>query len=201
MVWQLAEKETGLAGAVLGRAFERDPMFLAALPDPGQRAEMCRALFTANVRHALRYGEVLATGPSPDDIRGVAYWVARPEPEISAAESAELGYPPIEERWGEALAMLGAMEAAAVEPLISLAEPWRYLAGIGVDPAHQGQGHGTALVRRIVADARGAGMRCGLATATAVNARLYERCGFQTINHIPDLGNNLSGWTMLTSLD
>jgi GNAT superfamily N-acetyltransferase len=165
-LWQITGAESRRAGEVLGRAFELDPMFALAEPDPVERAEMCRALFTANVRHAIRYGEALATGPAPGDIRGVAYWVARPEPEISAEESAELGYPPVEERWGAALGMLGAMEAAAVAPLTSLAEPWRYLAGIGVDPAHQGQGYGTSLVGRIVADARRAGMRCGLATDT-----------------------------------
>ena len=155
-IWQLGEFDAEAAGTVLGCAFQDYGLFYIVQADAAQRAEMTRALFVANVRHACRYGEAWASGPAPGEIRGVISWVDRPEPELSEAEAAEIGFAALGERWGPILERLSAMEHAAIGPLVEISPPWRYLAVVGVDPEHQGQGYGTVLVTRVVADARAA---------------------------------------------
>jgi GNAT superfamily N-acetyltransferase len=92
---------------------------------------------------------------------------------------------------------MGAMEHAAIGPLLEIPRPWRYLSAVGVDPAFQGQGYGTVLVRKVVADARAAGIPCGLVTDGARNVPLYERCGFRVIREMLAPDGKTRVWTML----
>jgi GNAT superfamily N-acetyltransferase len=195
-IWQLTETDAEPAGAVLGRAFQDYGLFRLVLADPAERAELVPALFVANVRHACRYGEAWASGPAPGEIRGVIYWVDRPEPELSETEAAEIGFAELGERWGPILEKLSAMENAAIGPLVEISPPWRYLAVVGVDPEHQGHGYGSVLVTKVVSDARAAGLPVGLATDGARNVPLYERCGFRVIREMLAPDGETKVWTM-----
>jgi GNAT superfamily N-acetyltransferase len=199
-IWRLREDEAAMAGAVLGRAFVDEPIFVASLPGRHDRERLCPPLFTANVRHACRFGEAWAIGPRDGELVGVAYWVQRPEPELSAAEAAELGYAVIDERWGWALQRIGAHEAEAAGTLTHLAEPWRYLGAIGVDRERQGQGWGSLLLRRIVADATAAGTPVGLVTDRSRNVPYYERAGFALVARGTTADNRLAWWSFATPL-
>jgi GNAT superfamily N-acetyltransferase len=197
-IWQLTESDAEAAGSVLGRAFQDYGLFRIVQSNAADRTEMTHALFVANVRHACRYGEAWASGPAPGEIRGVIYWVDRPEPELSEAEAAEIGFVALGERWGPILEELSTMEHAAIGPLVEISPPWRYLAVVGVDPEHQGQGYGTVLVTKVVADARAAGLPVGLATDGARNVPLYERCGFRVIREMLAPDGETKVWTMRT---
>ncbi len=180
-VWRVAETEAEAAGAVLARAFVDEPVFVAALAGRADRARLCPPLFAANLRHACRFGEAWAVGTRAGEPLGVAYWVPRPEPELTAGVAEELGFAALQGAWGPALARIGGFEAAAARSLGGLPEPWRYLGAIGVAPDRQGQGLGSALLGRILADAAAAGSAVGLVTDRAENVPFYRRAGLDVV--------------------
>jgi ribosomal protein S18 acetylase RimI-like enzyme len=63
-------------------------------------------------------------------------------------------------------------------------EPHWYLPVIGVDPAHQHQGHGSALLRHALAQCDRDGMPAYLESSNPANISLYERHGFVVLDTI-----------------
>ena len=63
-------------------------------------------------------------------------------------------------------------------------DPHWYLAMIGVDPARQGQGVGSALLRHSLAQVDGQGFPAYLESSNPANVPLYERHGFEVIGEI-----------------
>ena len=56
-----------------------------------------------------------------------------------------------------------------------------YLFYLGVTPAQQGRGMGSALLQPVLARADAAALPCYLETGVARNLRFYERHGFQVV--------------------
>lgn len=75
--------------------------------------------------------------------------------------------------------------------------PFTYLWFIGVDPAAQGQGRGSALLQRVLRDSMLARRPVYLETSTAANLPLYQRAGFERF-HTADLGYPLHFMRALT---
>jgi ribosomal protein S18 acetylase RimI-like enzyme len=63
-------------------------------------------------------------------------------------------------------------------------EPHWYLPLIGVDPARQGRGYGSALLRHALAVADRDKLPAYLEATSPNNRRLYERYGFESIGEI-----------------
>ena len=63
-------------------------------------------------------------------------------------------------------------------------EPHWYLPLIGIDPAHQGQGLGTALLRHATATCDRDGVAAYLESSNLRNVPLYERHGFEVLGTI-----------------
>lgn len=64
------------------------------------------------------------------------------------------------------------------------AEPHWYLPMIGVDPAHQGKGYGSALLKHALARCDGDGKLAYLESTSLESLRLYERHGFELLGTI-----------------
>lgn len=75
-------------------------------------------------------------------------------------------------------------------------EPVWYLPFVGVDPAHQGQGHGADLVRAGLIRADADGLPAYLEATSERNRALYERLGFEVVGEIR-AGDSPSLWPML----
>lgn len=65
-----------------------------------------------------------------------------------------------------------------------LHEPHWHLAFIGVDPAHQGQGIGAALLRYALAQIDAQGLHAYLESSNPANISLHRRHGFEVIREI-----------------
>lgn len=176
-VRKLETAEAARAGAVLGRALLDEPALVAAMPEDAERSRFCPRLFTVNLRHACLHGEALAVGDGDGKIAAAAYWIRRPDPAMSARDAARIGATALTEEWGAVLARLGAIEGDAAATLASVPPPWRYLGAIGVDPERRGEGLGTALLERVLADADAAGEPVALVTGREANLPFYERAG------------------------
>jgi GNAT superfamily N-acetyltransferase len=176
--WRLTREDAETAGALLERAFHATPLFVRFLPHAESRSRFCQELFTFAIRYGCQLGEAWAVGPREGEMAGVAFWIARPEPEWTPEMTAELGFDRLEAEWGSLLHELHAPVKQAGEALAGLPKPWRYLDMIGVDPRWQGQGFGGALLRKMLDDAAAAGAPVGLITDNPNNVSFYAHRGF-----------------------
>lgn len=178
---QLSTAEAGPAGALLGRTFAAEAWRRDLLPDEDERLRFCTLLYTANVRWSRHRGSVWGIEASPGILGGVLTLLDCPYPEMTAAEATAYGFDPVESEWPDLLSAFDALERPAVAALRGLPEPWCYVNVLGIDPAWQGRGLGTSLMRHAIARAEAAGLPMGLLTGSARNVRFYERLGFRTI--------------------
>jgi|HubBroStandDraft_1064217.scaffolds.fasta_scaffold304073_2 ribosomal protein S18 acetylase RimI-like enzyme len=159
--------------SVLARAFDTDPAIGYFLRQDGKRAQAYRQFFHAFFWHmCFPHGEVWMEGEG----LGAALWtppgafqvgftlVMRMAPPIISAA----GFPRV---LGTALAM-GRVQA------IHPKEPHFYLFALGVDPAHQGRGIGSAMLRKVLERCEADGVGAYLEASTTESAKLYARHGF-----------------------
>ena len=164
-----------LAGA-LGRAFYDDPPFIWMMPDERSRERRNRGMFRTILRsHALKYGgvDVAVDGTA---IVGGAIWLppGRWRPTDREQIRSLPGF----------IRALGARLGPASELAADMArhhprEQHWYLYAIGVDPAHQGMGAASALLRSRLARCDEAGLPAYLESSKPGNVPLYEHFGFE----------------------
>jgi ribosomal protein S18 acetylase RimI-like enzyme len=182
-----------LAADVLARAFFDDPFSVYILPDAEDREDLLYWYYGSLVQYGLLCGDVYTTPAGA----GVAVWLPYGDGDQS---------PEVLQRSGllDAPDVLG---MAAFERLVNLtghlervrkqrmpATHW-YLPAIGVDPAHQGGGCGSALLRAALARADAEGLPCYLETFNPRNAPFYQRHGFLLVNEEVEPASGLPFWT------
>jgi ribosomal protein S18 acetylase RimI-like enzyme len=137
-------------------------------------------------------GSAFATGSADcaDGYCGAALWVAPgSEPDEQAIEELLQGSID-EDRQEAAFEFLGQMDEHHPK------EPVWYLPFIGVDPGHQGRGHGSALLMIGLARADRDGLPAYLEASAPRNRALYERHGFEVVGEI-QAGDSPPLWPML----
>ena len=164
-----AESERAVATIVL--AFSTDPMARWSLPDPQAYLTHFPAIVRGMGGRAFAHG----TADRVAGFAGVALWLP---PGIHPDEAAlnvvlERSVPP--ERAAEVNAVLEQM--ARHHPT----EPHWYLPLIGVDPSHQRQGHGAALLRHALRRCDEDHLPAYLESTNPANVPLYERHGFEIV--------------------
>ncbi len=131
-------------GAVLGRAFESDPIWVAAFPD--DRLRKLRSMFTALSKSTLAAGGIVEVTPS---FSGAAVWMppGRSEGVWSMFRSGfalprfALALPARDRRL-----MLSVLQQFDGRRKHLMPTAHWYLSAVGVDPTRQGEGFGAALV-------------------------------------------------------
>lgn len=186
------------AAAVLGRAVVDDPLFLALLPDAEQRTSGVPLLMAMFLRLGLAHGEVWV---SPPPITGVACWLPPAHPAITEEDRNAAGWQEVGDALGhEAVNRFRAFFGDRDDAVGSLApQPHWHLTWLGIEPGHQGQGIGSALVRQMTTRADVEGMACWLFTFAPRNVPLYEHLGFRVTldTRLPSSGLRL--WVMAHS--
>jgi GNAT superfamily N-acetyltransferase len=164
------------AGAMLGRAFVADPFFTYMDPSPETRGRRVQWYLEANARACVLLGSAYVTTGA---MAGVALWIPQGqgidteiERESGLTERAQIFGPETEARY----AILGRAFGEAHQQIAP--EPHHYLTILGVDPDHQGQGIGGALLRPFLAEADQDGVLCYVETTRSRNVPFYERHGF-----------------------
>lgn len=155
------------AAGLLAAAFHDYPWTRWSIPAEGysERLEELQRLYLA---HALDHGLVLVES----QLRAVAAFLPPNAPAPTEAIQERVG-----ELLGERLALLAQLSLPAA------ADGAWTLETVGVDPAHQGAGLGTAVIAAglELIDERSSGTAgVALETSAKSNERLYQRLGFTT---------------------
>lgn len=156
------------------RAFSRDPVARWFYVDSREYFESFPGFVRAFACAAFDCGRVDCV----DDYAGAALWLAPAGHPDEAALAALVQDSMCEEHRAEVLALLDRM--AAHHPV----EPHWYLPMIGVDPAKQGKGYGSVLLKHALEHCDSEGKSAYLESSSSKNIPLYERHGFESLGTI-----------------
>jgi GNAT superfamily N-acetyltransferase len=168
----------------LAAAFEDDPVFGWLIPHsaPRRRARLTR-FFALELSHLVIPAGAAWTTPA---LEGAA--LSLPPGKWRMPVGVTFGHAPafarvFGHRIGHALAIITWMEQKHIR------EPHHYLPYIGVAPAAQGRGLGTALMAPVLDQADADGLPAYLEATSERNAKLYARLGFETLDELRVLGS------------
>lgn len=165
--------EAGLIG-VLTLAFSTDPMARWSFPDPAEYLANFPVLAKAFGGNAFANGSAYFA----DGYAGAALWLP---PGIAPDEETMIGL--VEKTAPDSIKndLFGVFEQM---DKFHPKEPHWYLPMIGVDPAQQGNGVGSALMKHALAACDKDGLIAYLESSNPRNISLYERHGFEVIGEI-----------------
>jgi GNAT superfamily N-acetyltransferase len=156
----------------LTAAFENDPLWSWAFPDPEDMAVWWRQLYLSS---ALRFPWVWVSG----DYAAVSSWIPPGESELT--EDAEKRIEPL-------LTELIGPRAAAVVELVNRFDaahpserPHYYLSLLGTHPQQRGRGLGMALLAENLERTDAEGFPAYLESTNPANNARYERLGFRRV--------------------
>lgn len=164
-----AEAERAIAAIVL--AFSADPAARWSYPDPHQYLTHFPAIVRAFGGRAFAHG----TAHHVSDFAGAALWLPPGIQPDEEALVAILRGSVAAERQADVFAVFEQMGRYHPQ------EPHWYLPLIGVDPRHQGKGHGSALLQHALRRCDGDQAPAYLESTNPANIPLYDRHGFRVL--------------------
>ncbi len=182
------------AREMLTRAFLDYPLMIYANPQLARRRRGVTTLYGAIVRDTLRHGEVHVSA----GLEGACCWLPPGVGLPTFAREVRAGMLglPLGFGWAGFQRLVNFDQVQRrLHQQYAIGPHW-FLATIGVDPAHQGRGIGSALMAPVLARADEQRTPCYLETHTTVNVRLYERHGFRVMEHIEN-PTSVPLWAML----
>lgn len=188
--------EVKRAAEVMARAFRDYPLFGYFIPDESERKRKQPFMFRSLLRHGLIYSEVYATSTK---LEGIAVWFRsdrKRETPWSKIRSGSVLIPFI-----VGLSVLRRQIAFGrwAEPVRKRCVPGRhwYLQLLGVEPAYQGRGYASTLLRPMLERIDREGLPCYLETQTEKNVPLYEHLGFRVVEEGIVPGSAVRSWAMV----
>ena len=179
----------------LARAFARDPFYSFLAGNAPERSQRMRDGWSG----ILRFGSArLAETYTTDDHAGVALWIPPGHNGPSLLESIRLLRPVARlAGWRRLRTVSTAIQALEARHRHHAPVPHFYLSVLGVEPARQGEGVGTALMEPVLARCDRDRIPAYLETATGRNVLLYERLGFDVVEELTLPKTDVHGWLML----
>jgi GNAT superfamily N-acetyltransferase len=182
------------SGAVLGRAFDDDPLMMWILSDDARRRRVLPWFLGAAARYGDKYGEVYTTTGA---VAGNAIWLPPGDVKVPMSRMLSTGmlWAPFKFGLGSFRRFLKVMDVFEHLHARDMPERHWYLMVLGVDPPRQGQGVGGALIAPILSRADADGMPCYLETQKTRNVPFYQKHGFDVIVE-DDIPDGPHYWTM-----
>ena len=180
--------ELATLAAVLGRAYADDPVWSWVYPQPDRSRRIAR-MFRALLRATLDRGATVLTDEAR---RGAAIWQRSDARSLGVLGSGRVAAAMIASgaRVRRGQAVMRAIEQRHPR------DPHWYLAVLGTDPAHWGEGVGSGLVRHVLDDPAHADEPAYLETETAANVPFYARHGFRVVGELDVPGGGPHLWLM-----
>ena len=183
-VVRLGEDRGDEVAALMGRAFQDDPLFVHACPDPSERARWLLWLFRWSTWKGFWFGQTLGTQGS---LVGTVATIGLSAGEFTEEQLARFGHGQGREAvgaavWDRAVAAVDAEFKPADAALHrAVPEPHWYMDAIAVEPTHQGQGFGAKLLRAVGARADADDAPVVLLTYQPANLPLYQRHSYEIV--------------------
>jgi ribosomal protein S18 acetylase RimI-like enzyme len=180
----LGEEQGDDVAALMGRAFQDDPLVVHACPDSGDRARWLPWMWRWSTWKGFLFGQTLGTAGRLD---GVVAMIAPAAGEFTDEDLARFGYLRGRDSVGAAVwdraidRMNPAFDPADAALHRAVPEPHWYLDVIAVDPVAQGRGVGGALLRAASARADADGVPIVLLTFQPKNLAFYTRYGYAIV--------------------
>ncbi len=159
---------------VITLAFSNDPMARWAFPHPASYLVAMPEAIKAFGGSGFAHGTVHLA----DDAGAAAMWL----PPGVESDSERLGA--LSEQYSPPEQLPQMMQVFEQMAAYHPQEPCWFLPLIGVDPARQGRGYGTALLRHALAQCDRDGVAAYLESSNPRNIPLYERHGFRALGSI-----------------
>jgi GNAT superfamily N-acetyltransferase len=176
-------------GRVLAAAFADDPVWRWMSSPRADWDRRAAAWFEAEAKAQIAgHGEVLID----EQERGAAVWSPPKRWKSTSTEALALLVPSVR-LFGRNLPK-AAQALSAMEKVHPQAEHW-YLAILGTDPAHQGQGVGSALIRAVTDRCDEQGLPSYLESSKERNVPFYARHGFE-VRDVLERPGTPTMWTM-----
>ena len=185
------------AGDVLGRALKDDPVSVYDIPDKEKRHAVIKYVFQMTSCLGVKYGETHATSPN---LEGIAVWL----PYINKKFKLIINIGCL---LNAKFYKLGRQAAKRIKPIeeyntkvhreFAPGDHW-YLQTLGVEPAHQGKGYGSLLMKYMLEKIDNTNpLPVFLETSTEINVKFYKRFGFEVVREeiIPE--TNVKQWYLL----
>jgi GNAT superfamily N-acetyltransferase len=188
-VREAAPRELEAVARCLGRAFQTDPVTSYLFPSPEDRARRAWRFYLAVARELRPHGRVLTV----EGLHGAAIWRAPRPPRPGRLAQARSALRFLAVLGGSALRARGFFEALE---RAHVRTPHWYLGVLGTEPARQGQGVGSTLLRPMLAECDAAGLPAYLESSKRENLPFYERHGFEVRGEVSVPGSP-TVWPML----
>ena len=169
------------AARVLSRAFQDSPIFVHLLPDPVERKNKLHYLFEMVVRDGIRHGEVYATS---QDLEGITVWIPSERGEsMSPWRMIRSGALSLPFRYSRDFLSRQVPVTGLIDAAHKRHAPFRhwFLQAIGVDPACQGKGYASRLLKPMLARIDRENMPCYLDTEEEKNVSIYRHFNFKVL--------------------
>jgi ribosomal protein S18 acetylase RimI-like enzyme len=193
---RLTLKDRDAGATVLGRAFADYEFLRYYFPDETERHTIADTFVFLGLSVCLKYGEAYGTS---QQLEGVAGWLPPGKAPFGVWQVVRSVPLPVILRFGRQGA--GRMQAYGrfVDDLHRkmLPAPHWYLQVIGVDPAYQGQGFSSRLLRPMLERIDGERLPCALETNIDKNVAIYRRFGFEVISEDKMRGTAVTSFLML----
>ncbi len=185
--------DTAAACAMLSRAFDDDPVMMWVFPDETMRRSRMPPMFDATLR--MTSWRVAGTEVAVEDgqLCGCAIWLP-PGKWIPSARHRLAVLPRMVWTLRSRLAAANVTYAALAR--LHPHQPHWYLSGIGTEPALQGTGVGSSLMRSRLARCDAARMPAYLESSKESNVGFYERFGFVVTREVAVPGGGPKVWLM-----
>ena len=169
--------DAGALGRVLARAFDDDPVMRWMFPRDDRRPRALGRFFSIRVRQLIDQEQIYTT----DNLEGGALWTLPDRWSMDAREVFGLSpiVPALGWRLGRVLRGLSLVERRHPDT-----PPHFYLATLGTDPAHQGEGIGSALIAPVLELCDQEGMGAYLESSKERNIAFYARHGFRVSEEV-----------------
>jgi ribosomal protein S18 acetylase RimI-like enzyme len=193
---RLTLKERDDGAAVLGRAFTEYELFRYYFRDETERRAAADTFAFISLSLCLKYGEVYA---SSEKLEGVAAWLPPGKAPFGVRQIIRSVPLLILFRFGRQGAGRMRSYGRFVDNLHRRLVPYPhwYLQIIGIDPAYQGQGFSSRLLRPVLERIDRERMPCYLETNSGKNVAIYRRFGFEVVSEDKLPGTELTVFAML----
>ncbi|MHA1683021.1 MAG: GNAT family N-acetyltransferase [Promethearchaeota archaeon] len=181
--------------SMFARAFQYYPFYTHSLPDEATRLKKMESLFKILVRFAMKYGGLYA---SSQDLEGALICLDPTKGKINAWRMLTCGAAAIPFRVGLKFIKLQAPIGKTIREMYerNAKYPHAYVWLLGVDPAHQGNGHAGRLLAHVTKQMDEGKMFGYLETAKEINTKIYRKYGFSVVEHVSLEKIGMELWSM-----